>query len=73
MLPPRVFRCSVFVHIPKANKTKFDPCAEKYVFIRYATHQKGYRCYNPITQHVYVTMDCDFLESKYFFSSQLDV
>jgi len=22
---------------------------------------------------VYVTMDCDFLESEYFFSSQLDV
>jgi len=73
MLPPRVFGCSVFVHIPKANKTKFDPCAEKCVFVGYATHQKGYRCYNPITHRVYVTMDCDFLESEYFFSSQLDV
>jgi len=73
MLPPRVFGCSVFVHIPKANRTKFDPCAEKCVFVGYATHQKGYRCYNPITHRVYVTMDCDFLESEYFFSSQLDV
>jgi len=26
MLPPIVFRCSVFVHIPKANRTKFDLC-----------------------------------------------
>jgi len=73
MLPPRVFWCSVFIHIPKANRTKFDPCAEKCVFVGYATHQKGYRCYNPITHRVYVTMDCDFLESEYFFSSQLDV
>jgi len=62
MLPPRVFGCSVFVHIPKANRTKFDACAEKCVFVIYATHQKGYRCYNSITHRVHVTMDCDFLE-----------
>jgi len=41
MLPPRVFGCSMFVHIPKANRTKFDPCPEKCVFVGYATHQKG--------------------------------
>jgi len=29
MLPLRVFGCSVFVHISKANRTKFDPCVEK--------------------------------------------
>jgi len=34
---------------------------------------KGVSIYNPITHRVYVTMDCDFLESKYFVSSQLDV
>ena len=73
MLPPRVFGCSVFIHILKANRTKFDPCTEKYVFVGYATHQKGYRCFNSITHCVYVTMDCDFLESEYFFSSQLNV
>ena len=71
MLPPLVFGCSVFVHIPKYNKTKFDPCAEKCVFVGYVTHQKGYRCYSPIINRVYVTMDCDFLESEYFFSIQL--
>jgi len=73
MLPPQDFGCSVFVHILKANKTKFNPCAEKCVFVGYVTHQKGYRCYNPITHRVYVTMDCDSLESEYFFSTQLDV
>jgi len=73
MLPPQVFECSVFVHIPKENRTKFDPCVEKCVFVGYATHQKGYRCYNPITHRIHVIMDCDFLESEYFFNSQLDV
>jgi len=38
MLPPQVFGYSVFVHIPKANKIKFDPCVEKCVFVGYATH-----------------------------------
>jgi len=65
MLPPRVFGCSVFVHISKANRTKFDPCAEKCVFVRYATHQNGYQCYNLITHRVYVTINYDFLESQY--------
>jgi len=73
MLPPRVFGYFVFVHISKANRTKFDPCDETCVFVGYVTHQKGYRRYNPITHCVYVTMDCDFLESEYFFRSQLDV
>jgi len=73
MLPPRVFGYFVFVHISKVNRTKFDPCDETCVFVGYVTHQKGYRRYNPITHCVYVTMDCDFLESEYFFRSQLDV
>jgi len=63
--PVQMLQTFVFVHIPKANRTKFDPCAERCVFVEYVTHQKGYRCY----KHVYVTIDCDFLESKYFFSS----
>jgi len=71
MLPPRFFECFLFVHIPKANRTKFDPYAEKCVFVGYDTHQKGYRCYNPITHRVYVTMDCDFLESEYFLVANL--
>jgi len=72
MLPPRFFGCSVFVHISKANKIKFDPCAEKCVFVGYATHQKGI---DITTQSltVYLTMDCDFLESEYFFNIQVDV
>ena len=46
-LEPRIFGCSAFVHIPKTNRTKLDPCAEKCVFVGYGVTQKGYRCYNP--------------------------
>ncbi|KAJ0605636.1 putative RNA-directed DNA polymerase [Helianthus annuus] len=69
-LEPKVFGCSVFVHIPKINRNKLGPCAEKCVFVGYGVTQKGYRCYNPKTRHMYTTMDCDFLETEYFYISQ---
>ncbi|XP_076888069.1 uncharacterized protein LOC143538382 [Bidens hawaiensis] len=69
-LEPRIFGCTVFVHIPKSNRDKLDPCAEKCVFVGYGINQKGYRCYNPKTQHMFTTMNCDFLETKYYFATQ---
>lgn len=69
-LEPRVFGCSVFVHIPKTERTKIDPCAEKCVFVGYGVDKKGYRCYNPKKRHIYTTMDCNFLETEYFYLTQ---
>ncbi|KAH6827593.1 hypothetical protein C2S53_020534 [Perilla frutescens var. hirtella] len=66
-LPPKVFGCSVFVHLPKQNRDKFSPCAVKCVFVGYGIHQKGYRCYDPQTRRMFTTMNCDFLEGEYFF------
>nr|GFB24555.1 putative ribonuclease H-like domain-containing protein [Tanacetum cinerariifolium] len=34
-LQPKVFGCTVFVHIPKSYRDKLDPCAEKCVFVGY--------------------------------------
>ncbi|KAK1419961.1 hypothetical protein QVD17_29426 [Tagetes erecta] len=70
-LEPRIFGCSVFVHIPKVDRNKLDPCAEKCVFVGYGVNQKGYRCYSPKRHHMYTTMNCDFLETEYFYSSQI--
>ena len=32
---------------------------------------EGYRCYDPSTGRLYTTMDCDFLETEFFYSTQL--
>ncbi|KAJ0606762.1 putative RNA-directed DNA polymerase [Helianthus annuus] len=72
-LLPRVFGCTVYVHIPKSDRNKLEPCAEKCLFVGYATHQKRYRCYNPVTRRIHVTMDCDFLESEFYFSDQSSI
>jgi len=68
MLPPRVFGCVAYVHLHKNQRTKLDPCALRCLFLGYATHQKGYRCYDLATSRLYVTMDVTFLESEPFFS-----
>ncbi|KAJ0476142.1 putative RNA-directed DNA polymerase [Helianthus annuus] len=39
-LTPRVFGCSVFVHIPKTDRGKLGPCAEKCVFVGYGIEKK---------------------------------
>ncbi|KAJ9566582.1 LOW QUALITY PROTEIN: hypothetical protein OSB04_002548 [Centaurea solstitialis] len=50
-------------------KSKLDPCAEKCVFVGYGVNQKGYRCYNPKSGHMFTTMNCDFLETEYYYTS----
>ncbi|KAI5350200.1 hypothetical protein L3X38_003091 [Prunus dulcis] len=67
VLTPRIFGCVAFVHLHKNQRSKLDPCALCCVFVGYATHQKGYRCYHPPTQRTYVTLDVTFLESELFF------
>ncbi|CAL8092463.1 unnamed protein product [Prunus armeniaca] len=66
LLPP-IFGCVAFVHLHKNQRSKLDPCALCCVFVGYATHQKGYRCYHPPTRRTYVTLDVTFLESELFF------
>ena len=70
MLPPKVFGLVAYVHLPKIHRTKLDPCAIKCVFLGYENQQKGYRCYDPTTRHLYTTMDVTFLESEMFFISR---
>ncbi|XP_071707922.1 uncharacterized protein [Rutidosis leptorrhynchoides] len=70
-IEPGIFGCSVFVHIPKNERTKLDPCAKKCVMVGYGINQKGYRCYSRKRRHVFTTMNCDFIETEYFHNTQL--
>ena len=36
-LPPRVFGCVVYVHLPKRERNKLEPRAVKCVFVGYGT------------------------------------
>jgi hypothetical protein len=47
-LSPKVFGCVAFVHLHKGLRPKLEPRALRCVFVGYALHQKGYRCYHPL-------------------------
>ncbi|RVW31138.1 Retrovirus-related Pol polyprotein from transposon TNT 1-94 [Vitis vinifera] len=72
-LPPRVFGCVAFVHLHKHQRTKLTSHALKCVFVGYALHKKGYRCYHPPTRQMYITMDVVFYEDLMYFSSESEL
>ena len=67
-LPPHIFGCVVYVHLPSRVRKKFEPRAVKCVFLGYDTTQKGYRCYDPVHNKLYTTMDCDFFEQSPYYT-----
>lgn len=67
-LPFKVFGCSSFVHIHHSHRTKLDPKSLKCIFLGYSSHQKGYKCYSPITRKIYNSMDVTFFENQPYFS-----
>ena len=66
-LPPRVFGCVVFVHLPKEQRNKLESRALKCIFVGYSSSHKGYRCYHPTTKNIYMTMNVMFHEENMYF------
>ncbi|KAH9783645.1 hypothetical protein KPL71_009401 [Citrus sinensis] len=67
-LPPHVFGCVAFVHLPQQDK--LSPRALRCVFVGYALHQKGYRYYHPPSRKIYITMDVVFHEDIMYYLSE---
>ena len=59
-LPLCVFGSTMFVHTHGPKWNKFDPRALKCVFLGYSSTQKGYKCYDPISQKLYVSLHVTF-------------
>ena len=67
-LPLHVFGSTVFVHAHAPKRNKLDPRALKCVFLGYSSTQKGYKCYDPISQKLYVSLDVTFFEHTPYYS-----
>ncbi|BBG99846.1 hypothetical protein Prudu_009672 [Prunus dulcis] len=68
-LPPKMFGCVAYVHVYFHQWSKLDSYAFRCVFIGYSTTQKGYKCYHPPSQKVYVTLDVTFHEEEQYYVS----
>ena len=69
VLPLRVFGCTCFVHNMAPGQDKLSARSIKAVFLGYSKHQKGYKCYSPITRRYYLSPDVTFFESSSFYST----
>nr|CAN65095.1 hypothetical protein VITISV_011639 [Vitis vinifera] len=66
-IPPKIFGCSVFVHINQQHRSKLDPRSLKCIFLGYSSNQKGYKCYSPVTRKFYNLMDVTFFETQPYY------
>ncbi|GFY97587.1 hypothetical protein Acr_12g0001280 [Actinidia rufa] len=53
----------------ESTRTKLDDKAVRCIFLGYSSMSKGYRCYDPVTRHMYHSLDVTFLETVPFFSN----
>ena len=63
-LPLRIFGCTSFIHIHSHNRRKFDPRTINCVFLGYSPTKKGYKCFDPQTKKMFVSMDISFFENQ---------
>jgi len=66
--PFRVFGYTCFVLRPYVERSKLSSRSTICVFLSYDEGKKGYRCFDPITQKLYVSCYVVFLEHIPFFS-----
>ena len=66
-LIPKIFECVSFVHVHSPNKGKLDLRAIKYIFVRYSSTQKGYKCYHPLSKKFFVSTNVIVTESESYF------
>ena len=41
----RIFRCPVYIHVPKEKRTKLEPSRRKGIFVDYSESSKAFRVY----------------------------
>jgi hypothetical protein len=61
-----VFRCPIYIHIPKEKTTNLEPSSLKGVFIGYSESSEAYRVYIPLQLKILVSQDMMFDGDAWF-------
>lgn len=61
----KIFGCLAYVSTSKHHRLKFEPRAEKHVFIGYPPGQKGYKLLNLSTHKIIISRDVVFYEQHF--------
>jgi Reverse transcriptase (RNA-dependent DNA polymerase) len=67
-LEPKVFGCSVYVHLQKQSRTKLESHAIKCIFLGFDIQRKGYKCYCLTNRKFMTSMDVVFIENEFYFT-----
>ncbi|KAI5335964.1 hypothetical protein L3X38_026098 [Prunus dulcis] len=60
----KVFGSLCYVHVPTELRHKLDPKSTKGVFVGYATCEKGYRVFDPVSNKLFMSRDVTFDEEN---------
>ena len=66
----RIFRCPVYIHIPKEKRMKLDPSGKKGIFVGYSESSKAYRIYFPGYKKIDISRDVRFDEDTTYNKSR---
>ena len=66
----RIFGTFTYSHVPSEKRTKFDPTAERGIFVGYDETSKAYRIYLPCSRKVVVRREVKFDEERAFQKSR---
>ena len=59
-----VFGCWVYAHVQKDKQGSFQPKSRKCIFLGYPVNYKGWKCWDPATNEVFISRDVHFAESE---------
>eukprot|EP00253_Pinus_taeda_P032243 PITA_32243 len=66
----RIFGCLTYSYIPKEQRTKLEPMAEKGILMAYSETSKAYRIFIPFKWRVVIRRDVKFEEERAYQRSQ---
>ena len=66
----RIFGCLTYSHVPSEKRTKFEPTAERGIFVGYDETSKAFHIYLPSQRKVVVRREVRFEEEQAFKKSR---